>query len=119
MGDISKHFNRSEFACRCGCGYDTVDAELLTTLEDIRIYFDKPITITSGCRCAGHNQDVGGTFLSQHCYGKAVDFKVKNVHEDDIVEYLHKKYPCKYGIGRYNGRTHIDIRHNCARWDNR
>ncbi|EAS4214514.1 serine/threonine protein kinase, partial [Salmonella enterica] len=25
---ISKYFKRSEFACKCGCGQDTVDAEL-------------------------------------------------------------------------------------------
>jgi hypothetical protein len=22
MGDIGKYFNRSEFACKCGCGFD-------------------------------------------------------------------------------------------------
>lgn len=119
MGDISKHFNRSEFECQCGCGYDTVDVELLMVLEDIRIHFGQPIIITSGCRCVGHNVGISGSPKSQHCLGRAVDFKVKSIHEDDVVEYLHKKYPRQYGIGRYIGRTHIDSRSTCARWDNR
>jgi hypothetical protein len=29
MGDLSENFSRREFECSCGCGMDTVDAQLL------------------------------------------------------------------------------------------
>jgi hypothetical protein len=41
------------------------------------------------------------------------------VHDDKVADYLEEKYPDKYGIGRYIGRTHLDIRKTKARWDNR
>lgn len=119
MGYISQHFKREEFSCKCGCGYDTVDYALLTALEDVRAYFGKPITITSGCRCKAHNEAEGGSKDSQHLYGKAADFVVAGIWEGDVVSYLKEKYPDKYGIGEYIGRTHLDVRDSKARWDKR
>ena len=120
MGDLSRNFSRYEFACKCGCGFDFVDAELIKVLEQVRFHFDKsPITITSGCRCETHNQKVGGSAYSKHIKGIAADFKVKGVHADEVASYLERTYPDKYGIGRYKGRTHIDIRKSKARWDKR
>ena len=55
----SKYFKRSEFACKCGCGFDTVDYELVKVLEYIREHFDRPLQINSGCRCATHNRTLG------------------------------------------------------------
>ena len=57
---ISKHFKREEFACKCGCGQDTVDHSLIEILERVREFFGKPITITSGNRCTTHNKKIGG-----------------------------------------------------------
>ena len=119
MGNLSKHFNREEFACSCGCGKDTVDFELIVALEDVRGYFDAPIEITGGNRCKTRNTEIGGSERSQHIHCKASDFKVKGIHENRVADYLESKYPDKYGIGRYNGRTHLDIRKSKARWDNR
>lgn len=120
MGDISRHFSRHEFACRCGCGYDTVDVELITVLEDLRDYFGEPITITGPNRCPEHNaQTPGAASNSPHMRGIAADIKVRNVSPLFVAVYLESKYPDKYGIGRYNGRTHIDVRAEKARWDRR
>jgi len=54
---LSKHFYRDEFACQCGCGFDTVDHELVKILEDVRKTFNAPVHISSGCRCEKHNAD--------------------------------------------------------------
>ena len=117
---LSEHFHRKEFECQCGCGFDTVDHELIVVLEDIRKWFDKPIIINSGARCEKHNKEVGGSDNSQHTKGRAVDFVVVGVSENVAAEYLSAKYLHRYGIGRYNGRTHIDTRTNGpARWDKR
>jgi len=121
-------FTRSEYACKCGCGYDTVDYELDIVMDDIRAYFGERVFINRGASCIDHNDIVQfeanpnyifGTSESQHLYGKACDFWVENVHANIVADYLETKYPDKYGIGRYNGRTHIDVRHIKTRWDKR
>jgi len=114
-----KNFKRSEFECGCGCGFSIVDFELVAVMDDIREHFNKPITITSGCRCAKHNSSIDGALKSKHILGIACDFKIKDINPDNVADYLENKYPNQYGIGRYIGRTHIDIRVNKARWDKR
>lgn len=117
MGDLSKNFNRSEFACKCGCGYDTVDAELVVVLQDIADHFGESVIINSGCRCRAHNKAEGGGEFSQHLIARGADIDVVGVSPHDVQEYLLKKYKNKYGIGRYNSFTHIDTRGTMARWD--
>jgi len=122
---ISKHFKRSEFACRCGCGFDTVDVELLEVLEDVRTHFNLPVIISSACRCREHNEGVqkiansnyrAYSSRSKHMYGIAADIKVKGAMPSLVYLYLSNKYPNKYGIGSYNTFTHIDIRPTKARF---
>lgn len=114
---ISKYFKRSEFSCRCGCGQDTVDAELLAILEDVREHFGKPVIINSANRCPTHNKRVGGASKSVHLTGKAADIVVKGVAPDIVHAYLTAKYSGKYGIGKYKTFTHVDSRSTAARWN--
>lgn len=84
MGDLSPHFSRWEFACKCGCGKDDVSMELVNGLEAIRTIIDRPLHITSGLRCANHNAAVGGVPNSAHLRGTAADVAVSggsNRHE--------------------------------------
>lgn len=114
---ISEHFTREEFACKCGCGFNTVDAELLRILEEIRSHFDAPIWITSGCRCARHNASPGvrGGKNSQHLLGRAADIVVDGVPADVVFDYAHQLGAG--GVGGYADFTHIDTRsHEIARW---
>ena len=53
---LTPHFKRSEFACKCGGKYCSprhanIDLRLVDICEVIRQYVDKPIRISSGCRC--------------------------------------------------------------------
>ena len=117
MGDISPNFSRYEFACRCGCGHNTIDAETLTVLETLRTHFGEPVSVNSGNRCAKHNKAVGGASNSQHLYGRAADINVDSIPPNEVAKYLEHKYPAKYGIGRYRNFTHIDTRSGPAvRW---
>lgn len=118
MGDLTRHFSRREFACRDGCGFDTVDAELLELLVAVREHFDAPVIITSACRCPQHNQRVGGSAQSQHLLGRAADFVVQGVAPDEVADWLDRTYAGRYGIGRYpkSGFTHVDSRSIPARW---
>lgn len=117
MGDISEHFSRSEFACKCGCGLNVVDAELLVVEEDLRLYFNASVELHDACRCPTHNAAVGGVPHSQHLLGKAADTAVMGQSPDNVANYLLNKYPNKYGIGRYDTFTHIDVRSTKSRWD--
>ncbi len=114
------NFTRIEMRCRCGkCGFDAMDLELIGVLEDVRKHFGKPVIITSGNRCPDHNEKIGGVNHSYHTRGKAADFYVRDVAAAVVADYLEKKYSHRYGVGRYVGRIHIDMRSYPVRWDKR
>ncbi len=69
---LSKNFHSAEFACRCGCGGNTISQELVDMLQGIRDRLGR-IDITSGYRCKAHNKAVGGVKESAHTKGLAVD----------------------------------------------
>jgi uncharacterized protein YcbK (DUF882 family) len=139
MGDLTKNLSRHEFACKCGCGFDIVDFDLPTILQETADYFHMTcqisdvvgisITINSGCRCPGHNENEGGSENSRHMLGNAADFKIKyrmrdgkkkQISPTKIANYLDKKFSDRYGVGWYNGRTHFDTSSSGRRrWDMR
>ena len=116
MGDLTKNFSRSEFACKCKCGFDTIDFETVTILQKVADHFDKPVKVTSGARCFHHNKKVGGKPSSQHLKGRAADIQVSDTEPADVYEFLNSEYPDRLGLGKYNSFTHIDTRKERARW---
>ena len=117
MKKISGHFYRYEFACRCGCGLNTVDVELIQLLEAIRLNFgEKPITIHSGHRCQRHNVKIGGSPKSQHLLGKAADIVIAGVSPKEVAEYVSAVHQNEFGVGVYASFTHVDVRQNKVRW---
>ncbi len=80
----SSHFSKAEFKCQCGGRYcngypANVSSKLIDILEALRSYYGKPITITSGLRCARHNANVGGVSNSAHKYGRAADIYIPGI----------------------------------------
>ncbi len=79
-GTASANFSFDEFRCKCGgkylsCRRIWIKRSVLIELQRYRIANgDSPIKIVSGCRCPGHNRDVGGVSKSRHMKGDAVDF---------------------------------------------
>ena len=117
MGDLSQHFSRHEFACRC-CGKAVVSAELIASLEALRDRIGTPIHILSGYRCPEHNRAVGGAASSQHLLGKAADIAtalpLQTLHKEAllIASFAHG------GIGIYpeSNFLHLDVRGHLAKW---
>lgn len=74
MGDLTDHFSRKEFTCKCGCGLNRIDRALVDRLESARRLYGKPMVVTSGTRCETHNNTFTTAVLdSSHLYGKAAD----------------------------------------------
>jgi uncharacterized protein YcbK (DUF882 family) len=111
---LSENFTQAEFACRCQCGFDGIDQDIVDLVQKVRDFFDAPVTITSGCRCPEHNKTVGGSPSSQHLLGTAADFKVRHVPPSVVHEFCESLNPG--GLGYYPTFTHMDCRHGRARW---
>jgi len=115
MGNINRWFDSSEFACKCGCGFCIVSADLLEVLNDLRDHFGKPVILNCVCRCPKHNRMVGGKPKSQHLEGKAADIRIPGVSPKDIFDYIEFNYP-QTGLHQYNTFVHVDVRGRRARW---
>lgn len=141
MGDLTRNLSRREFACRCGCGFDTVDIELAPIIQDSADHFAAVdgivvrIKITGPNRCKEHNEKVQKEYNpdyvpyssdTQHMYARAADYKLFNrytgeqIDPNRVANYLEMKYPGRFGIGWYDDRTHFDTRTDGpVRWDRR
>lgn len=122
-GAITTHFSWWEAQCRCGCimPQHVADEVVLTArwAETVREALgDRPINVISWYRCPSHNLAVKGAQNSQHLYGRAIDFTVKEVAPNLVQAVCKSLYPQHVcGLGRYKGSTHIDRRPGqCETW---
>lgn len=120
QGQLSKNFYRKEFTCKCGCGYSTIDAELIRVLEEVRELLGRhEVVILSGCRCPTYNTKVQGARSSFHKQGKAADFFIRDVELARVADCLEDIYSDRYGVIRYDGFVHLDVRDGFYREDKR
>ena len=110
-GDLSHHFNASEFRCKCngykGCKRILVHRELLISLELLRLNFmPDGVKIVSGYRCPTHNRKVNGAPSSQHLFGYAADILGKVNYKDLVI----KEWFAGYGITKGGKVVHVDRR---------
>jgi uncharacterized protein YcbK (DUF882 family) len=112
MGDLSEHFSKYEFACKCGCGYGTnigdVSQDLLELLEDIREEVGGPVRINSGCRCDEWNDEQGGSEYSRHMTGEAADIRVQGGWHRYNVQRAAHMFGAE-GVGTAKGFIHVDV----------
>jgi lysozyme family protein len=92
---------------------------LAFALDDVREFYGKPITITSGLRTPAQNKAAGGVPNSQHLSTNgscAADLIVKGISNYQVFDDYNGTWV--NGLGRYsNGTTHFDLRGYSARWD--
>lgn len=112
MGDLSEHFSRYEFRCKCGCGADHINPKLILVLQQLRYTVDMPVTILSGVRCERHNQSVGGASESQHVLGNAADVRVPGYAPTQIAAIADTILGDHGGVKPYKNKNfcHIDVR---------
>lgn len=93
---LSKHFTLAELTVTNQKVNNIPSAEQIaklkslcnSILEPVRIYFGKPVIITSGFRSFAVNKAVGGSITSQHSKGEAADFTVKGVANAEVWKYI-------------------------------
>lgn len=122
MGNLTKNFNREEYACPHGA--DNVDPWLAKAMQEYRDLLGVPIKITSACRCEQCGPDQGYHLASESHPGRAADSIVLG-GKDLLAMYtaaLQVQAFREGGIGIYpydnplQGFVHLDVRNGCARW---
>lgn len=121
---ISKHFNVSEFKCKCGKQHDTIiNTRLVAGLEKLFEIFDcSMIIVNSGYRCPEYDKKMNG-FAGKHSVGDAADVVLYDKNKAVIST---KKISCaaqdltEYfgGIANINKTytaIHLDVRQG-SRW---
>ena len=116
---LSDNFKVKEFACNDGSDTVLISDELVDLLQKIRDHFGVAVVINSGYRTSAYNKKVGGVSNSQHVKGTAADIVVKGVDPLTVGQYVEYIMPDHGGIGVYQTFTHVDVRANRSRWDNR
>lgn len=105
------YFIDSEFDCKCGCGKNNIDPDLVTLLNEARELAHTPFHITSGSRCGVYNRIVGGSPNSSHRTGLAVDIATGDSSTRfTILQSLYMVGFSRIGIGR--DFIHVDIDHD-------
>lgn len=112
MATDTKNFRASEFACKCGCGFNVIDQRVINMAQVIRDEVGKPVYVNSGCRCEKRNKACGGVKNSNHTKGLAADLScdIGPVKLFEAVKKLHAegKLPTLNYCIRYKWGVHID-----------
>ena len=76
---VTDHFRLREFANTQDGSKLLINPEVMcfyTDLEKFRVWYNRPMNITSGYRTPAYNKEVGGVSNSYHLRGLAADFKL-------------------------------------------
>ncbi len=107
---MAQWFKDSEFYCKCGCGRNNIEPDLVMLLDEARELANTTFKITSGCRCAKHNRRVGGSAGSSHLKGLAADIAASSSKKRfAILQALHMAGFSRIGI--HKRFIHVDIDH--------
>lgn len=114
MGNLSKHFDSSEFRCKCGCGKGAPSNLLISRLEKLHTLLGaKAIIINSGYRCSEYSVRVGGSATDAHTRNIAADIVVKKqdgtIYKAEEIAEAAERIGFG-GIGLMNNACHLDTR---------
>ena len=100
-----RYFSQREFH-RVGCDYSDCDSGALAMLDSMRIFYGKPIILTSAFRTPERNKLFGGTPNSAHLRGLAFDLRCTADQRYDMVHCAILAGFTRIGIG--NNFIHVD-----------
>lgn len=120
MGDISDHFSKRDFVCRCGkCQNEfKVSMTLVGVLEQIRMHFNKRLEVVVGHHCEEENARIGGVKKSYHVLGKAARITVMDTPSEEVFRYV-ERIPQVQGLALdpVKKQVYLDVRDRAPhRW---
>ena len=90
---------------------------LVRIIDDLELWADRTVTITSGYRCPAYNARIPGAGRrSYHTRLMAADIVIDGLLNERVYNYLDQHYADRCGVGRYSSHTHVDCRDRKARW---
>jgi uncharacterized protein YcbK (DUF882 family) len=124
MTDITHNIARHQVACKCGCGFDSLDYQTAVYVQTACAHFaverrfpGSVLIISSGCRCMAWNDHEDGEDSSQHLLARALDHRILGITPKELYDYYDEKYKGKFGVGLYKTFVHFDTRSGGpARW---
>lgn len=109
------YFPEKPWACKCGCGFDSIDVELEQRLNVARFFAGIPFNIVSACRCKSHNKAEGGAKNSAHLVGSGADIECTTNYQRGVI--LLALYAAGFKrIGVAKTFIHADVRPGEAVW---
>lgn len=115
---LTPHFRVREFCCKDGSDEILIDGKLPKLLEQIRVWAEAPVNITSAYRTASHNRKVGGATGSYHVRGQAADIVVTGKTSAEVARFA--QAVGAGGVGCYTAQrfVHVDTRATEYYWKN-
>lgn len=127
---FTQHFNKNQdkmIPCPC-CGKGDLSVGMYVLLEVIRIHFNAPVIITSGCRCMKHHKEIyrglkkpapefSDHLLDGNKQSNGVDIKVKGYAPIEVYHFLNNTaFKDVLSLGVYPSWLHVGLRGYRARW---
>lgn len=106
------NFSLAEVRCKCGRCSSTgteISSELMDELQRLRDAYGKPITITSGYRCARHPVEIGKAELGEHTQGLAVDIAVRGADAVQLLRLAMQLGFTRFGISQKGASRFIHL----------
>jgi uncharacterized protein YcbK (DUF882 family) len=121
---LSRNFQLSEFASKCGRPTPLKVVERLRVLaQNLQVLRDevkRPIRINSGYRSPQHNQAIKGAPKSRHVVGDAADIVVTGMTPNEVSATIERLISegkmMQGGLKAYATFCHYDCRGVRARW---
>ena len=106
-GFSSRYYNKRDFACQCGCGFDDILPNVVFLADSVADFIGELPKIISGCRCPEHNKNEEGSPTSSHLTGLAVDFEtIDSSKRYEMLRILYLFGIKRIGVSR--GSIHVD-----------
>lgn len=105
-----RYFQRSEFACKCGCSANRIDDEFVSKLDELRDRVGFPMIVTSGYRCPAHNARVSPTGPNgPHTTGRAVDIRANGQQAHALMKAAFELGLTGIGVKQHGGARFVHL----------
>ncbi len=104
---MNKYFSENELRCKCGCGEYYFNLGTLARLNQLRVEYNKPITISSAYRCKEYNTKKG--YTQTHATGQAVDIPISRKNAYKLLKLAFKYGFTGIGIKQHGNQRFVHL----------